>query len=76
MKCIIPLELAKEGMNVTVNKINIAGSLGVRLRDLGFVEGAIVEPLYGGRGIRAYGICGTVIALRNTDAAFVEVTYE
>ena len=41
-----------------------------RLQDLGFVPGTSVRALYAGccGGIRAYGIHGSVIALRTRDA--------
>lgn len=75
MKEKIPLERVKAGESATVYKINTNAALGVRLRDLGFVKGAKVSLLYEGHGIKAYGICGTVIALRDSDAACVEVIY-
>ena len=54
---------------------NAAGGLSQRLRDLGFTRGAGVECLLAapGCGMRAYRVRGAVIALRNCDAALVEV---
>ncbi|MBQ9045385.1 MAG: ferrous iron transport protein A [Oscillospiraceae bacterium] len=51
------------------------GAMGRRLRELGLIEGETVacvgvSPL---GDPRAYRICGAVIALRNVDAACVEV---
>ena len=61
------------GKSAVIYKVNTPGPLGKRLRDLGFVNGACVCPLFSGNGLRAYAICGTVIALRNCDAKGVEV---
>lgn len=49
--------------------------LHTRLMDLGFVPGEQVEALFAAPSgsPRAYGILGTVIALREKDAAAVEV---
>lgn len=65
-----------DGSFARVRRVVLDGALGMRLRDLGFVNGAKVQPLFSGNGIRAYGLCGTVIALRDKDAAGVEVTNE
>ena len=73
---IVTMPLNRAEAVAFVQSVNIEGALGARLRDLGFVGGARVEPLYSGAGIRAYSLCGTVIALRDADAAFVEVSYE
>ena len=76
MNVTMPLNQVKVESVAFVQKVNIKGALGARLRDLGFVSGARVEPLFSGGGIRAYALCGTVIALRDADAARVEVTHE
>lgn len=53
-----------------IKDIQARGSLGRRLMDLGFTRGARVTCLFSapGRGMRAYLIRGTVIALRKKDA--------
>ncbi len=76
MNRIFPLNLINSGSDAFVHNVKLKGALGMRLRDLGFVKGTKVRALFAGSGIRAYGLCGTVIALRDKDAAEVEVTYE
>lgn len=76
MNGIFPLDLIEGDSGAFVHNVKIKGALGMRLRDLGFVKGTKVQPLFSGSGIRAYSLCGTVIALRDEDAAGVEVTYE
>ena len=53
-----------------ITALNTAGPMRRRLQDLGFVPGASVRFLYDGfgGGIRAYGVGGSVIALRHGDA--------
>ena len=48
-----------------------------RLLDLGFVPGETVECMFPniGNSLKAYGICGGVIALRRGDAAGILVEY-
>lgn len=63
------------GATGRVGEVRLWGAMGRRLRELGFLEGEPVtcvgvSPL---GDPRAYRICGAVIALRNADAARVEV---
>lgn len=46
-----------------------------RLADLGFTRGADIRALMcdGSRSLRAYEICGTVVAVRRADAQKVEL---
>ena len=66
--------LADIGVGEGARVRNPAGSLGQRLRDLGFTKGASVQCLFAapGRGMRAYRVRGAVIALRQRDAKQVE----
>ena len=66
----------KVGETACVTAVRSSGAMALRLRELGFLEGARVQcvgvsPL---RDPHAYRICGAVIALRSADAAAVEVT--
>ena len=63
------------GETARVTELRQWGAMGRRLRELGFLEGESVtcvgvSPL---GDPHAYRICGAVIALRNCDAARVEV---
>ena len=60
-----------------VTCLNAQGTLRRRLRDLGIVEGAIIERLRPsplGDPV-AYLIKGTQLAIRNSDACLIEVEY-
>ena len=63
------------GETARVTAVRQAGAMALRLRELGLLEGERVSCV----GVsplgdpRAYRICGAVIALRNCDAALVEV---
>lgn len=63
------------GETARVAVVRQAGAMALRLRELGLLEGERVACV----GVspfgdpRAYRICGAVIALRNCDAALVEV---
>lgn len=48
--------------------LSASGAMRRRLMDLGFIEGMPVKKLLRSRGIAAYLICGTLIALRQDDA--------
>lgn len=65
----------KVGKNARVKTVRSEGAMGLRLRELGLMEGETVacvgvSPL---GDPRAYRICGAIIALRNRDADNVEV---
>lgn len=62
-----------DGQCASITDINNTCAIRERLRDLGFASGACVKALYGRGGLRAYSICGAVIALRKEDARYVEV---
>ena len=63
------------GESARVTALRQEGAMALRLRELGLMEGERVSCV----GVspfgdpRAYRICGAVIALRNGDAAAVEV---
>lgn len=64
------------GETAHVTAVRNTGAMALRLRELGLLEKERVtcvgvSPL---GDPRAYRICGAVIALRNCDAALVEVT--
>ena len=67
------LGVGETGRVLTVRQ---SGAMGLRLRELGLLEGTRVTCV----GVsplgtpRAYRICGAIIALRDADAASVEVT--
>ena len=72
---IITLDKLKIGQKGTVKALNNDVSLKGRLMDIGLILGASVEcvlvsPLF---DPKAYLICGAVIAIRNEDAANIEV---
>jgi Fe2+ transport system protein FeoA len=65
----------KVGKSARVKSVQSEGAMALRLRELGLMEGETVvcvgvSPL---GDPRAYRICGAIIALRNRDAANVEV---
>lgn len=62
------------GEAARVRAMGGAGGMRRRLMDLGFTPGAEVECLLAapGRGMRAYRVRRTVIALRRRDAAFIQ----
>lgn len=67
---IIPLSQCKVNVRFRISKISVRGLLRRRLLDLGFVPGAIVQPIQKsplGDPI-AYRINNTTIALRNNEA--------
>jgi len=61
------------GHKAVITEIKAEEPLRSRLLDLGFLPGAEVAALFAAPSgsPRAYGICGTVIALRGTDAATI-----
>lgn len=63
------------GQSAYISRIGRDCPIGVRLADLGFTAGARVCALQsdGARSLRAYEVCGAVIALRHEDAKYVEV---
>lgn len=64
------------GLTAHIRRVGDGCKIRKRLLDLGFTEGAEVCAVLGGcrRGIRAYEVCGTTIALRSADAEHVEVS--
>ena len=67
--------LGRDGTAV-ISALNTGGAMRRRLMDLGFIPGARVTALFRGLsgGPTAYLVCGTVIALRECDAATIIVT--
>ena len=63
----------KTGERGVVRGLSARGGMRRRLMDLGFTPGARVEPVFSapGRGMRAYRIRGTLVALREADAKTV-----
>lgn len=58
-----------------VTAVLAEGRQKLRLYDLGFYQGSIILPLYEcmGKGTRVYAVKDTLIALRQKDAAFIQV---
>lgn len=63
---------------VKIVKIIAQGNMRRRLLDLGFIDGNIVTPLFSDfhKSITAFGINGSVIALRSTESDKILVEYE
>ena len=61
------------GASAIIQAVGSDDATGKRLRDLGFVKGSCVRCQFAAAlgDPRAYHIHGTVIALRNTDAAVI-----
>ncbi len=72
---IFTLDKLCPGDSAHVKNINAAGTLKRRLFDLGFINGTLVKALRKSPGgdPHAYFIRGTVIALRQEDAAKIEL---
>lgn len=68
----------RAGQKATVQKISAVGAMRRRLQDLGLIEHTEIECV--GRGPlgdpAAYLIRGAVVALRDTDAAAIDVAIE
>lgn len=69
------LDRIPPGKAACIKKLFAPEPLKTRLMDLGFVPGTRVEALFAAPSgnPRAYGILHTVIALRQKDAALLEV---
>ncbi len=63
------------GTACVISRLGGSGTMKQRLMDLGFVEGTRIVPVLSSifKNPRAYSLRGTIIALRNDDAAGVEV---
>ena len=74
----LPLNRVPTGKPAVVTVLRSEGAIRRRLLDLGFTPGAALTCLFAAPGgdPRAYGVQGTVIALRNTDAALIDATLE
>ena len=71
----INLRMLVPGQKATILKINAAGELGRRIRDMGLVPGTTLEVI-GKAPLRdpvALRIEGTTIALRNSEADHITV---
>ena len=62
------MPLSQTTSNATIHSLSALPALRRRLYDLGFVPGTRVTRLFHNRGIAAYAVSGSVIALRNADA--------
>ncbi len=72
---IFTLDKLTPGNSAHVKNINADGKLKRRLYDLGFINGTLVKALRKSPGgdPHAYFVRGTVIALRQEDAAKIEL---
>ncbi len=66
------------GKTATIKELIAQNDMRRRLSDLGFIAGNTVTPLFSDfhRSITAFGISGTVIALRTSDSDNIMVEYE
>lgn len=71
----IKLNETENGREYIIKSMNAKNAPGRRLRDLGFIEGAVVKRLRASPlgDPCAYLIKGTQIAIRNSDAEHIEV---
>ncbi len=78
MKTIIALPALRPGEAGVICRMDTAGGLRRRLRELGWLEGARVRCLgrSPGGGLAAYELWGTVFALRDTDGVSIFVRKE
>lgn len=63
----------KEGKSACVNDIDTACDSRLRLMDLGFTSKSEIKAVWRGKNITAYLIKGTLIALRDKDARYINV---
>ena len=70
MKNIQTLHDLRPGQKAVVRELRLGGPLRRRLRDIGLIEGAVVEcvGVSPGGDPAAYLVCGAVIALRTEDS--------
>lgn len=73
MKNIVGMDNLKENQTGQVEKILLDGKIRNRLNDLGLIEGTYIECLYRNKGISAYMIRGTVIAIRTEDTSQIKI---
>lgn len=69
----IPLCCLAKGDCATVRQIQISGAMRRRLQDLGLTEGVGIVCCHQALGLAAYWFCGTMVALRKSDAASILV---
>ncbi|MBD5159852.1 MAG: ferrous iron transport protein A [Ruminococcus sp.] len=74
MKIIVGMDTLEENQTGQVKKILLTGKMRNRLNDLGLIEGTFLECLYRNKGISAYMIRGTVIAIRAEDTSQIKIT--
>ncbi len=75
MSCDMKLSQLDECESAIIKSINIYGSMRIRLQDLGMITGTRVKCVFknfNGK-ISAYNIRGAVIALRKTEADFIDI---
>ncbi|MDE5861013.1 MAG: ferrous iron transport protein A [Ruminococcus sp.] len=73
MKNIVGMDNLKENQTGQVEKILLDGKIRNRLNDLGLIKGTYIECLYRNKGISAYMIRGTVIAIRTEDTSQIKI---
>ncbi len=68
------LPLNKKGI---IRTINVSGNTRRRLLDLGFIKNTNIIPVLDSfsKGVRAFYIRGTLIALRDEDSSLIEVKF-
>ena len=74
MENIVGMDSLKKNQTGQVKKISLNGKMRNRLNDLGLIEGTHIECLYRNKGISAYMIRGTVIAIRAEDTSQIKIT--
>lgn len=69
------LPLNKKGI---IKKIDVLGSTRRRLLDLGFIKDTNIIPVLDSfsKGVRAFYIRGTLIALRDEDSSLIKVSFK
>ncbi len=66
----VPMNTLKIGEKAEIKSMNITGSMRQRLRDIGLIEGTLIECVLKSpkNDPVAYNIRGAIIALRNCDS--------
>lgn len=78
MKDSLPLHRLPMDMVALVERIDLEGTIGQRIQDLGLMEGTKILCVHEspGKNPRAYLLRGAVIAIRNQDAKGIKVRLE
>lgn len=67
------LNQLEQGQKAVIASVPESCRLFRRLRDLGIIEGSVISCVNRKKGIAAYFVRGTVIALRDCDTKCVEI---